>query len=138
MRIENNDRIELKRQPANGYGYGNEFTPYKVLYMYVYTSGLYLFNCGRGQKGVYPGKTRFRKYRFRGITYMSTLLPLLAENRSRVPLIYGSPSCIYINGCAQPPFQTKSCEFTLALLTGTSGGSLSAVIESTHFRERFH
>jgi len=40
-------------------------------YTYVYTSGLHLFNCGRGQKGVYPGKTRFRKYRFRGITYMS-------------------------------------------------------------------
>lgn len=78
-------------------------------------------------KGEYPGKTRFRKYRFRGIiptckyNNTSTLLPLLAENCSRATQLYRSSSCSYINGWCRAssiPFQTKSDEFTLAQLTG--------------------
>jgi len=44
---------------------GTSITPYNVLYIYVHTSGLYLFNCGRGQKGEYiPEKRVFQSIVF--------------------------------------------------------------------------
>jgi len=75
-------------------------------YTYIYISGLYLFNCGRWQRGV-SRKNAFSKVSFFGALYTykyntRKLLPLLAENRSRttqprLSQLIGT----YINGCAE-------------------------------------